>query len=102
MSFMTDYATGLAVIPVCMTVLWIVSLRLKDSSIVDIFRGTGFAIAAAAGGWWTVFAPVLMTLLLRVSGVALLEQTLETRSRYKEYAARTNAFFPWFPRKGSH
>jgi hypothetical protein len=33
-------------------------------SIVDVFRGTGFAIAAAAGGWWTVFAPVLMTLLL--------------------------------------
>ena len=25
MSFMTDYATGLAVIPVCMTVLWMFS-----------------------------------------------------------------------------
>jgi steroid 5-alpha reductase family enzyme len=36
---------------------------------------------------------------MRVSGVALLEkQLLETRPGYREYVARTNAFFPWFPR----
>jgi steroid 5-alpha reductase family enzyme len=58
-----------------------------------------FLVAAAAGGWWTVFSPVLMTLfLLRVSGVALLEKTLETRPGYKEYIQRTSAFIPWFPR----
>ena len=57
-------------------------------------------IAAAAGGAWTVFAPALMTLfLMRVSGVALLEkQLLETRPGYRDYVARTNAFFPWVPR----
>lgn len=59
-----------------------------------------FLIAAAAGGWWTVFSPLLMTaLLLRVSGVSLLERTLSTRPGYAEYAARTSAFFPWFPKK---
>lgn len=59
-----------------------------------------FLIAAAAGGWWTVFSPVLMTLfLLRVSGVALLEKTLETRPGYQAYIERTSAFIPWFPRK---
>jgi len=59
-----------------------------------------YLIAAAAGGWWTVFSPVLMTfLLLRVSGVALLEKTLETRPVYQEYAQKTSAFIPWFPRK---
>jgi steroid 5-alpha reductase family enzyme len=59
-----------------------------------------YLIAAAAGGWWTVFSPIMMTLLLlRVSGVALLEKTLETRPGYKEYAQRTSAFIPWFPRK---
>jgi len=37
-------------------------------------------IALAAGGWWTIFSPILMTtLLVRVSGVALLEKTMETR-----------------------
>jgi steroid 5-alpha reductase family enzyme len=59
-----------------------------------------YLIAACAGGWWTVFSPILMTLLLlRVSGVALLEKTLETRPGYKEYIAKTSAFIPWFPRK---
>jgi steroid 5-alpha reductase family enzyme len=59
-----------------------------------------FLVAAAAGGWWTVFSPVLMTLfLLRVSGVALLEKTLESRPGYKEYIETTSAFIPWFPRK---
>jgi len=40
-----------------------------------------FFIALAAGGWWTIFSPIIMTtMLLRVSGVALLEKTLrETR-----------------------
>ena len=59
-----------------------------------------FLIAAAAGGWWTIFSPVIMTLfLLRVSGVALLEKTLETRPGYKEYIETTSPFVPWFPRK---
>ena len=57
-------------------------------------------IAASAGGWWTVFSPVLMTvLLLRVSGVTLLERRLaDTRPGYGEYMARTRAFLPGRPR----
>ncbi len=57
--------------------------------------------AATPGGWWTVYSPLLMTvLLLRVSGVALLEKKLqETKPAYRDYAERTNAFFPWFPAK---
>lgn len=57
----------------------------------------GFWLAAAnAGGAWTVFAPLLMSvLLLRVSGVALLEKDIgERRPGYAEYVRRTNAFFP--------
>lgn len=59
-----------------------------------------YLLALAAGGWWTIFSPILMTLfLLRVSGVALLEKTLEKRPGYKEYIERTSAFIPWFPRQ---
>lgn len=60
-----------------------------------------FLIAVAAGGLWTIFSPVLMTLLLvRVSGVALLEKTLiETKPGYRQYAETTSAFVPWFPRR---
>ncbi|HSJ52208.1 MAG TPA: DUF1295 domain-containing protein [Anaerolineae bacterium] len=60
-----------------------------------------YLIAAAGGGFWTIWSPIMMTaLLLRVSGVALLEKTLvTTKPRYKEYVERTSAFVPWFPRK---
>ncbi|MBC7802451.1 MAG: DUF1295 domain-containing protein [Candidatus Parcubacteria bacterium] len=55
-----------------------------------------FAIAVGGGAWWTVFSPLLMSLLLlRVSGVALLEKDIgERRPAYREYMARTNAFIP--------
>lgn len=55
-----------------------------------------FLLAASVGAWWTVFSPILMTfLLMRVSGVTLLERSLaETKPGYREYVARTNAFFP--------
>jgi steroid 5-alpha reductase family enzyme len=60
-----------------------------------------FTIAAATpGGWLTGLSPALMTfLLMRVSGVTLLEQSLTaSKPGYRAYIARTPAFFPWFPR----
>ncbi len=59
-----------------------------------------YLIAVAAGGWWTIFSPALMTLLLvRVSGVAMLEKNLkESKPKYKEYIRRTSAFFPMPPK----
>ena len=56
-----------------------------------------FLVAVAAwGSVWTVIGPIVMsTLLLRVSGVTLLEKSLtRTRPGYEEYVRRTNAFFP--------
>jgi steroid 5-alpha reductase family enzyme len=61
-----------------------------------------FAIALAAGGaWWSVVSPLLVTfLLLKVSGVSLLEADIgERRPAYRDYIARTNAFFPGPPRR---
>jgi steroid 5-alpha reductase family enzyme len=53
------------------------------------------AAAAAA-----LLSPLLMTgLLLKVSGVALLEQDLaQRRPAYRDYMRRTNAFVPGPPR----
>jgi len=55
-----------------------------------------YLVTLGAGGWWTAFSPLLMAaLLLKVSGVALLERDIgERRPAYRDYAARTNAFFP--------
>lgn len=64
----------------------------------------GLGLIALATGvedaWWTLLSPVLMTfLLLKVSGVSLLEQGMEERRpAYREYVRRTNAFFPGWPK----
>jgi steroid 5-alpha reductase family enzyme len=61
-----------------------------------------FIIAAGTtDGWITVFSPVVMTfLLLRVSGVALLERSIKKRRpEYAEYVRRTSAFVPLPPKR---
>ena len=65
-----------------------------------VWWGYGLMACATPGGIWTVIGPALMTLLLlRISGVALLERKLvKTRPDYDDYKRKTNAFFPWFPR----
>ncbi|MDH4048378.1 MAG: DUF1295 domain-containing protein [Gammaproteobacteria bacterium] len=61
-----------------------------------------YLIAVSAGGWWAIASPLLMSfLLLKVSGVALLERDIgERRPKYARYKAQTNAFFPG-PRKSA-
>jgi steroid 5-alpha reductase family enzyme len=63
----------------------------------------GFWLIAlgAPGGAWTVVGPVIMTvLLLKVSGVALLERDLsKRRPEYRDYVESTSAFIPWFPKR---
>ncbi len=58
-------------------------------------------IGADAGAPWTLLASAGVTvLLLRVSGVPLLEEGLrERRPGYADYVRRTPAFIPWFPGK---
>lgn len=58
-----------------------------------------FAIAAQQ--YWFVLGSLLMTyLIIKISGVAMLERSLSTdKPAYKDYAERTSAFFPWFPKK---
>jgi steroid 5-alpha reductase family enzyme len=55
-----------------------------------------YLIAVAGGGAWSIAGPIVMSiLLLKVSGVALLEKDIsERRPAYREYIERTNAFFP--------
>lgn len=62
-----------------------------------------YCLALAAGGWWTIGSPLLMSvLLLKVSGVALLESSIEQRRpEYARYIQNTNAFFPGFRRSRS-
>jgi steroid 5-alpha reductase family enzyme len=60
-----------------------------------------YLIAAAGGAAATIASPALMSLLLlRVSGVTLLESTIaDRRPAYEDYKRRVNAFFPGPPRR---
>jgi steroid 5-alpha reductase family enzyme len=55
---------------------------------------------AAAGNWWLLLSPLAVTLLLlKVSGVSLMEEKMEERRpAYAAYKRRVSAFVPWFPR----
>ena len=59
-----------------------------------------YLIAASGGAGWTIFSPLLMSILLmKVSGVTLLESTIgNRRPEYAAYCQRTNAFFPGPPK----
>lgn len=58
-------------------------------------------MALPAGGAWTIVSPLVMTvLLLKVSGVTLLEADIgERRPAYRDYVRRTSAFVPWWPKR---
>lgn len=60
-----------------------------------------FLFALSVGAWWAVAGPLLLTyLLLRFSGVTLLEETIvDRRPAYRAYIARTNAFIPGPPKQ---
>ena len=63
-----------------------------------------FLIAAGGGAWPTVISPLLMSfLLMKVSGVALLERSItDRRPEYAAYIRSTSPFFPLPPRSPRH
>jgi steroid 5-alpha reductase family enzyme len=66
-----------------------------------VWWGYGLIALASPLGWVALLGPLLMSvLLLKVSGVAMLEKTITSRRPgYAEYVARTSAFFPRPPKK---
>lgn len=65
-----------------------------------VWWGFGF-FSLAAGSYLPMLGSLLMTaVIIRVSGVYLLEKSLkEHKPGYAEYIRRTSAFIPWFPKK---
>lgn len=66
-----------------------------------VWWGVGIVAQAVTGTWWALLGPLVMNiLLLRVSGVALLERSLRKRKPdYAEYVRTTSAFVPRPPRR---
>jgi len=55
----------------------------------------------AAGSYWQIIGSIIMTILIiKISGVSLLEKNLkESKPQYRDYIQKTNSFFPWLPKK---
>ncbi len=69
----------------------------------DFLVWWGFYLVAfeSTSWWWTIIGPLLMSfLLVRVSGVRLLESSLRSRvAGYEDYVRKTSAFFPFPPKQ---
>jgi len=64
--------------------------------------GIWIVACQAPFGWVTIFAPIIMTLLLtKVSGRDLLERDMGRRKNYQDYIERTSGFFPKPPKSKS-
>jgi steroid 5-alpha reductase family enzyme len=65
-----------------------------------VWWGIWLVAAETVSALWTVVGPLVMSILLmRVSGVPMLERSMgKRRPGYAEYVRRTSAFFPRPPR----
>lgn len=58
----------------------------------------------ASGAYWHIAGSLIMTyLIIKISGVSLLERSLnDAKPQYRNYVSKTSAFIPWFPKKANH
>ena len=68
---------------------------------VTLWWGIWLMTLALPGGWMTVVGPITITILiLKVSGIPMLEKPYEGRADFQEYKRRTSPFFPLPPKAG--
>lgn len=68
----------------------------------DGFQWIAFTLFSVANSCYLpILSAVLMNfLLVKISGVALLEKTLsKSKPQYQDYINKTSAYIPWFPKK---
>ena len=62
--------------------------------------GIFFMALACNAPFFTVISPITITFIIRfVSGVPMLEKSLEKKPGFNEYKRRTNIFIPWLPKE---
>jgi len=68
---------------------------------VALWWGIWLMALPLPGGWMTVVGPLTITvLILKVSGIPMLEKPYEGRADFQEYKRRTSSFFPRPPKAG--
>jgi steroid 5-alpha reductase family enzyme len=80
--------------------LWKLSRHPNYFGEVTLWWGIFLLSLPLGQSWIALISPLTITLLiLKVSGIPLLEKKYLGRPDWEAYRKRTSAFFPWFPRK---
>ena len=54
---------------------------------------------SVSNGWFGMIGPVIITfLILKISGIPLLEKKMMENPAFAEYQKKTSIFIPWFPK----
>ena len=66
---------------------------------VTMWWGIWIISLSASAVFWSVISPITITfLILKVSGIPMLEKKMEENPEFAEYKKRTSVFVPWFPK----
>lgn len=80
--------------------LWRYSRHPNYFGEATLWWGVFLIGSASPSGLYGLISPLTIAfLLLKVSGIPMLEVKYRGNSEFEAYKARTNAFFPWFERK---
>ena len=80
--------------------LWSITRHPNYFGEVTLWWGFFLMALGSRYGLYAIISPLTITfLLLRVSGIPMLEKKVVGNPEFEAYKARTSAFFPWFPGK---
>jgi steroid 5-alpha reductase family enzyme len=79
--------------------LWTYSRHPNYFGEVTLWWGIWLMSLSAPNSWFTVFGPLTISILiLKVSGIPMLEKKMAENPDFTEYKRRVSAFFPLPPR----
>lgn len=82
--------------------LWAYSRHPNYFGEVVLWWGVWILSLSVPGGWIAVIGPLVITfLILKVSGIPMLERKMAENPEFREYARRVSAFVPLPPKRGS-
>lgn len=85
---------------ICQVGLWRYS-RHPNYFFESLIWWSFYVFALASGGWFAIFSPLIILLLLvKVSGIPITERYEVKRfgEKFRAYQASTSAFVPWWPK----
>lgn len=81
------------------TGLWRYSRHPNYFGEAFLWWGVYLVALGSPGAWWTIISPLAIDfLLLKVSGIPMLEKRYEKNPEFEDYKKRTNPLVPWFPK----